>query len=59
MKQRQNKIIVSSDGMNEQIAKFNTAELQWHEGPWNHENIFETGVVRAKECKIKAPGQEA
>ena len=36
-----------------------TLELQWLEHLWNHENLFETGVVRAKECCIKAPGQEA
>ena len=25
-------------------------ELQWVEHLWNHENMFETGVVRANEC---------
>ena len=30
-----------------------TVELQWLELIWNHENIFETGVVRAKECESK------
>ena len=25
-------------------------ELQWLEQLWNHENMFETGVVRANEC---------
>ena len=34
-----------------------TVELQWLEHLWNHENVFETGVVRAKEL-ILAPGQE-
>ena len=24
-----------------------TVELQWHEHLWDHENMFETGVVRA------------
>ena len=24
-----------------------TVEFQWLESPWNHENMFETGVVRA------------
>ena len=24
-------------------------ELQWLEHPWNHDNMFETGVVRASE----------
>ena len=28
----------------------NTVELQWLEHLWNHENIFETKVVRAIEC---------
>ena len=27
-----------------------TVEIQWLEHLWNHENMFETGVVRAKEC---------
>ena len=27
----------------------NTVELQWLEDLWNHENMFETGVVRANE----------
>ena len=27
-----------------------TVELQWLEHLWNHENMFETGVVRAYEC---------
>ena len=27
-----------------------TVELQWFEHLRNHENMFETGVVRAKEC---------
>ena len=26
------------------------SELQWLEHLWNHESMFETGVVRAKEC---------
>ena len=25
-------------------------ELQWLEHLWNHESMFETGVVRATEC---------
>ena len=28
-----------------------TVELQWLEHFWNHENMFETGVVRAYECE--------
>ena len=27
-----------------------TVELQWPEHLWNHEIMFETGVVRTKEC---------
>ena len=36
----------------------NIAELQWLEQFWDHENVFETGEVRANELII-APGQEA
>ena len=28
-----------------------TVELQWLEHLWIHENMFETGVVRANECQ--------
>ena len=28
----------------------NKVELQWLEHLWYHENMFETGVVRAYEC---------
>ena len=27
-----------------------TVELQWLEHPWDHENMFEAGVVPAFEC---------
>ena len=27
-----------------------TVELQWLEHLWDHENMFETGVVPANEC---------
>ena len=27
-----------------------TVELKWLEHLWNHENMFETGAVRANEC---------
>ena len=30
--------------------KVNTVELQWLKHLWNHENMFETGLVRANEC---------
>ena len=29
---------------------FNTVELQWLEHLWNHENMFQIGVVQANEC---------
>ena len=32
------------------IGYVDTVELQWLEHLWNHENMFETGVVRANEC---------
>ena len=32
------------------MTSFNTAELQWLEHLWNHENMFEIGVVQANEC---------
>ena len=35
------------------IKKINasyTVELQWLEHLWNHENMFETGIVRGNEC---------
>ena len=28
----------------------NTVELQWLKHLWDHENMFETGVVRDSEC---------
>ena len=31
------------------VCRVNTVELQWLEHLWNHENMFETGVVRANE----------
>ena len=31
-------------------ACLNTAELQWFEHIWDHENMFETGVVQANQC---------
>ena len=30
------------------VAIFITVEFQWLEHLWNHENMFETGVVRAR-----------
>ena len=30
-------------------VRFNTVELQWLKHLWYHENMFETGVVRANE----------
>ena len=29
---------------------FTTAELQWLEHLWSHENVFETRVVQAYDC---------
>ena len=34
----------------ESISSKTTVELQWLKHLWNHENKFETGVVRADEC---------
>ena len=31
-----------------------TVELQWLECLWNHENMFETGIVRASEIDNSA-----
>ena len=33
-----------------EILYGDTVELQWLEHLWNHENMFERGVVRANEC---------
>ena len=33
------------------LLQLYTVELQWLEHLGNHENMFETGVVRANECK--------
>ena len=33
-----------------QAVDSNTVENQWLEPSWNHDNMFETGVVRANEC---------
>ena len=35
---------------NDQRWQKYTVELQWLEHFWNHENVFETGVVRANKC---------
>ena len=32
------------------VLLLNIVEVQWLEHLWNHENMFETGVVRASEC---------
>ena len=32
-----------------EVNFLNTVELQWLEHPWDYENLFETGVVRANE----------
>ena len=33
-----------------QSYTYHTVKLQWLEHLWNHENMFETGLVRANEC---------
>ena len=33
-----------------------TVELQWLEHLWDHENLFETGVVRANEGSARSGG---
>ena len=32
------------------LKPYNTLELQWPEHLWNHETVFETGVVQAIDC---------
>ena len=34
-----------------QYSSVTTVKLQWLKHIWNHENMFETGVVRANECE--------
>ena len=36
-----------------EISKLCTVKFQWLEHFWNHENVFETGVVRATELIIQ------
>ena len=36
----------------------NTAELEWFEQLWTHENTLETGVVRAIMSVNQTPDQE-
>ena len=36
-----------------------TVELRWIEPLWNHENLFETAVLRASEDLLLVPHQEA
>ena len=43
-------ISVEKDTCEIVIFNVDTVELRWLEHPWNHENMFETGVVRANEC---------
>ena len=44
-------IVSSVENSNKESWWFDvTAELQWLEHLWDHENMFETGVVRANEC---------
>ena len=32
------------------LLGYGTSKIQWLEHLWNHEKMFETGVVRANEC---------
>ena len=41
---------MSETGSFVKMAEKNTVELQWLEYFWNHENMLDTGVVRANEC---------
>ena len=43
------KQILSIRDPNSLIRDSNTVELQWLEHLWDHQNMFETGVVRANE----------
>ena len=36
---------------NKSVTCQNTVKLQWLEHLWDYENMFETGVLRANECK--------
>ena len=38
-------------GQRQQKANKTTVEFQWLEHLWNHENMFETDVVRPNECQ--------
>ena len=41
------------------LCRASTVELQWLEHLWDHENLFETGVVRANEGRLGGlTGQE-
>ena len=42
---------VSFDGMSRTDCTVYIVELQWLKRLWNHDNIFETGEVRANECQ--------
>ena len=35
-----------------EVLRICTVELQWLKHLWNHENMFETVVVRANECVV-------
>ena len=37
--------------MHVHVLKTHTVELQWLKHLWNHENMFETGAVRANESQ--------
>ena len=37
-------------GVESDLSEAYTVELQWLEHLWDHDNLFETGVVRVNEC---------
>ena len=43
-------IIVAFTDHEEEEVYTNTVELLWLEHLWNHEDMFETGLVQANEC---------
>ena len=44
-------MMFKNDNNDERRMSANTpVELRWLEHLWNHENMFETGVVPANEC---------
>ena len=44
------KVCINNKVENKMKEVKQTVELQWLKHLWNHENVFETGVVRGNEC---------